>query len=104
MEEKILNLVLKKRWFDMIESGFKKEEYRDIKPFWTKRLKVKGSDKFKSFTHVVFRNGYQKEAPTIKVKITDICVGHSNPDWCGGIKDNFYKICLGDIIERNNIS
>lgn len=29
---KTLHLVLKKRWFDMILSGEKKEEYREIKP------------------------------------------------------------------------
>lgn len=30
---KILFLPLKKQWYDMICSGIKKEEYRDIKPF-----------------------------------------------------------------------
>lgn len=34
----ILPLVLKGQWYDMIDSGEKKEEYRDAKPFWTKRL------------------------------------------------------------------
>lgn len=35
---KILHLTLKKKWFDMTESGVKKEEYREIKPYWIKRL------------------------------------------------------------------
>ncbi len=35
---KVLNLTLKKKWFDMILSGEKKEEYREIKPYWLKRL------------------------------------------------------------------
>ena len=35
---KTLDLVLKKKWYDMIESGEKTEEYREIKPFWVKRL------------------------------------------------------------------
>lgn len=34
----VLNLVLKKQWFDMISSGEKKEEYRDIKDYWARRL------------------------------------------------------------------
>lgn len=34
----ILPLVLKKRWYDMIDSGEKKEEYREHKEFWTKRI------------------------------------------------------------------
>ena len=35
---KILHLVLKGKWYDMILSDIKKEEYREIKPFWIKRL------------------------------------------------------------------
>lgn len=33
-----LKLVLKKKWFDMIASGEKTEEYREIKPYWAKVL------------------------------------------------------------------
>ena len=29
--ERILRLVVKKKWFDMIASGDKKEEYRELK-------------------------------------------------------------------------
>lgn len=35
---KILDLHLKAKWYDMIESGEKTEEYREIKPYWVKRL------------------------------------------------------------------
>ena len=35
---RILYLPLKKKWFDMIVSGIKKEEYREINEYWTKRL------------------------------------------------------------------
>ena len=37
-EMKILDLPLKKEWYNMIESGVKPEEYREIKPYWIKRL------------------------------------------------------------------
>lgn len=33
-----LHLTLKKKWWNMIESGEKTEEYREIKPYWIKRL------------------------------------------------------------------
>ena len=33
---KYLQLTLKKKWFDLILSGEKKEEYREIKPYWEK--------------------------------------------------------------------
>lgn len=35
---KKLNITLKKKWFDMIASGIKKEEYREMKPSWMKRF------------------------------------------------------------------
>ena len=33
-----LHLIIKKKWFDMILSGEKTEEYRDIKPYYNLRL------------------------------------------------------------------
>ena len=35
---RILNLTLKKHWFDMISKGIKPEEYREVKAYWAKRL------------------------------------------------------------------
>lgn len=35
---RVLHLTIKKKWFDMISTGQKLEEYRDIKPHWIKRL------------------------------------------------------------------
>ena len=37
-EGKTLHLVLKRKWWDMIESGEKKEEYRTHSDYWIKRL------------------------------------------------------------------
>jgi hypothetical protein len=33
-----LKLILKTRWFDMVLSGQKDEDYREIKPYWVERL------------------------------------------------------------------
>ena len=38
MEKKVLHLSVSKQWFDLISSGEKKEEYREIKDYWTIRL------------------------------------------------------------------
>lgn len=38
MHKKILRLTLKGIWYDMIAAGTKTEEYREIKPYWEKRL------------------------------------------------------------------
>ena len=34
----MLVLPIKRKWFEMIASGEKKEEYREIKPYYDKRL------------------------------------------------------------------
>lgn len=80
----MLTLSIKKKWFDMIKSGEKKEEYRDIKPYYDSRLKPYISDigNFKviycergtvfvpTLDEVIFRNGYSKNSPKIKCKIS----------------------------------
>lgn len=35
----MLILPIKKKWFDKIQSGEKKEEYREIKPYYTTRFR-----------------------------------------------------------------
>ena len=37
-EMKTLHLPLKAKWYEMIDSGVKTEEYREIKPYWCDRL------------------------------------------------------------------
>jgi len=86
----ILHLTLKKKWFDMIASGEKKEEYREIKPYWNNRLN-------KEFKFVQFRNGYSKDAPTIKIECRGIKVDLGVTDW-GAPNEPVYCILLGDII------
>lgn len=68
---RILDLPLKKEWYNMIESGEKKEEYREIKPYWTKRLRNNGH------THVRFRYGYTKRTIIFEIKYITIGIGKS---------------------------
>lgn len=37
-DNKTLHLVLKRKWWDLIASGEKKEEYREVTLYWAKRL------------------------------------------------------------------
>lgn len=37
-ESSVLKLTLSCKWYDMIESGIKKEEYREIKDYWVGRI------------------------------------------------------------------
>lgn len=104
---KILHLTLKKKWFDMILSGEKKEEYREIKPYWAKRLlwTIEESDDeregFEQYDAVEFRNGYSKDAPTMLVECKGISVGIGNPAW-GAPEHPVFIIKLGKILEIKN--
>lgn len=37
---KTIHLPLRKKWFDLIKQGIKKEEYREITPYWLSRFCV----------------------------------------------------------------
>lgn len=66
--KKILNLVITKKWFDMIKSGEKTEEYREIKSFWLNRLlliKKEDGEKYRKF-HVRKFDGILIDDITIK--------------------------------------
>ena len=54
---KTLQLTLKKKWFDLMITGEKTEEFRVNKPYWVSRLEGKEYDR------VRFTNGYGKDRP-----------------------------------------
>lgn len=58
-----LHLVLKHKWFDMIESGEKPDEYRLRTPYWKKRL----WDRRHDIDEVVFHRGYTSKTLTKRV-------------------------------------
>ena len=75
--KKMLVLPMKKKWFDMILSGEKKQEFREFKPYWKTRVENwevangESSKEGKYFREVVFMsqqpilfiNGYGAKAP-----------------------------------------
>ncbi len=93
---KVLHLTLKKSWFDMILSGVKKEEYREMKPYWHKRLLNKKYDVIK------FRNGYSKDAPTMTVEFKELMSGLGIMEWGALPAQPVYILRLGDILESKS--
>lgn len=57
-----LFIIIKGEYFNKILSETKKEEYRIVKPFWTKKIIGK------EYTHIVFQAGYGKNSPRIEVE------------------------------------
>lgn len=101
---KILHLTLKKKWFDMILSGKKKEEYREAKSYWATRLMTDPDDGvFKSFDIVRFTHGYGKGRPTFEIECKDIDFGFGKREW-GANGDKTFIIKLGKILSTSNIS
>lgn len=86
----ILHLTLKKKWFDMIKSGVKTEEYREIKPYWETRLN-------KNYDIIRFRNGYSKDSPTFDIELKKIYKGFGYAPW-GAPNVEVFILELGDIL------
>ena len=111
-----LILPIKGKWFQMILSGIKKEEYRERKEYWKKRFEryfgygygpVNGNtDEFgwrflPIEKEVIFRNGYQKNAPefTATVKIVE---KEGNPEWGAVPGEIYYTLQIGHIYNLKN--
>ena len=92
----MLILPIKKKWYDMILSGEKKEEYREIKPYYRSRLYHEGFlDRYGlPQIHegwVLFRNGYSKNSPSFEALCTvDIRTGR--PEWGAEPGQEYYVL------------
>jgi len=94
----------------MVASGEKSEEYRGIKRYWIQRLcneveyEMGGAweETFKKFTHIIFKNGYGKNAPTMLVKFNGIRIGEAKPEWSDNWQGDVFVVELGDILYTKN--
>ncbi len=112
----MLILPIKKQWYDMILSGEKKEEYREIKDYYTTRfMNMLGETHYKDPDEkwrrammddfigecrvnwygdepfkVMFRNGYSKMSPFIIAECI-LTVGTGKQEW-GATPDTEYYV------------
>lgn len=98
----MLILPIKKKWFDMILSGEKKEEYRECTKYYKGRffnlfdiIDECDGDLINPFEEkpereIMFRNGYSKNSPSFVAKCT-LSVGTGKEEW-GAEKDKKYFI------------
>lgn len=84
-----LNLTLKKPWYDSVASGDRKEEYREITPYWKSRLLNKKYD------IAVFRNGYAIRSEKVFVEVLGIKEGYGKKEWGAEEGKEVYVIQLG---------
>ena len=117
---RILHLKLHRKFFDMIASGEKLEEYRNITTYWANRLvdELRAAEEPGDFTFMLkgflwtmqtpqhydivqFMNGYNKKAPLMEVECLDIKDGFTKPEWSYGYAPAFI-IKLGKILSIKN--
>ena len=110
-----LTLPLKRKWFDMIKAGIKKEEYRELKYHRLTRLfGVKDIQKFfgvsdvtplangivqetfaKDYDRLCFTLGYPKADDTerrLVFKNPKIRIGEGKPEWGAAVGVNYFVI------------
>ena len=105
----MLILPIKRQWFNMIKEGKKKEEYREIKPYYTTRFKnILGEEKMQQVIKgekiflgpVIFRNGYSKNSPTF-VANCSISINTGNTKWGAEYGVKYYVLTVDSIKEEN---
>lgn len=86
-----LQLILFKRWFDQIREGTKTIEYRQVKPYWTRRL-FNEDGTVRPYKEILFTNGYGKTRPKMRVEFLGVSERNGN-----------YEIRLGRVLEISNL-
>lgn len=89
-------LPIKRKWFDMIKSGEKKEEYREIKPYWNSRIGYLTVG-IRRVVMVLLRNGYKSNSPAIKCKCV-VDIGKGKTEWGAEPNTNYYVFKILEIV------
>lgn len=104
----MLVLPIKKKWFDMILSGEKKEEYREVKPYYISRF----SNVFSMYPYsripygsdcqkVMFRNGYSKDSPAF-IADCKLDIKHGKQEWGAEPNVEYYALTIEKIIWKSS--
>ena len=109
----MLVLPIKKKWFDMIASGEKLEEYREIKKYYNKRLgnyfihheltaEVRKVLENMPTTakEVIFRNGYNYNSPYIKC-LCQLEIGQGFEEWGAEPNKKYYILNILEVRDGN---
>lgn len=93
-----LYLQIKRKWFDKIVTGNKKEDYRGTGEYYQNRL----FDIFpeNKYSEVVFVNGYRRDAPTARLELLGVEIRNRriHPD-LGEPDGPHFVIRLGNVLD-----
>lgn len=112
----MLILPIKKKYFDMIISGIKKEEYREIKPYYISRFNAADyicEDDTPNKQHrivwqstqmdIILRNGYSSKSPFIKCNV-HIYKGYGKEEWGAEPNKKYFVLSIKKILEIGNLT
>jgi hypothetical protein len=127
MSKNTLRLSLETLWFEMTKAGIKREDYREITPYWCSRLlKFKGEKKTRlwweremknfnfaylhsfftkvEFDYNVMTLGYPSNSDTSRILTLEhkgIEIRTGNPEWGAEPDKLYFVIKHGEIINPN---
>ncbi len=73
----MLTLPIKRKWFDMIASGEKKEEYRNFTEYYKRRFAKYAA---KAEFSIRFRAGYRADSPLMECNVS-LLMGSGRTEW-----------------------
>lgn len=114
----MLTLTIKKKWYDMILAGIKKEEYREIKDYYDSRLltmfgaimvdgqllqgeAVPEEIRRAAVQPVIFRNGYGRNCPQFLAYCT-LAVKEGRQEWGAEPGVQYYTLEIREVKEDRN--
>lgn len=103
----MLILPIQGKWFNMILSGEKDEEYREIRPYYISRFRnifemypytcfPYGTDRHE----VMFRNGYRANSPSFIAECS-LDVRPGRPEWGAEEGKDYFVLKIWRIKDRN---
>jgi hypothetical protein len=129
LAQKTLHLTLKKKWFDLISKADKREEYRDIKESFIRKLidsfnghiikylfrtdslktdcikKLHGKHEseiiWKQYDSITFSNGYKKNRKQFCIEFSGVEIGEGKLEWGAEKGKQYFKLALGEIMWSN---
>ena len=95
-----LHLNLHKKFFDMILSGEKPEEYREFKDCWIRRLK---KAKLAGAKTITFSNGYRKDRRQFVIEWPEYRIGFGQTRWgADSQRELRFVLTLGKILSTKS--
>lgn len=91
---KVLKVTIRKVWFNKILSGKKTEEYREIKDYWTTRLKGKNFDAVQFFCGAYC----SEKLPNFTRELKEVVKGSGVWEWGALPGVTYYVLRLGKLL------